>query len=251
MHNFQTCLEKNNPGNSTRLQLLIQHCNGKAREAIESCVNLPAQEGYKTAKNTLYENFGKPHVIARAHIKRLMNLPLLKQADGASLLELTRHLEVAYRTLTSMGPQYESELNHMNTLRELNRKCAGATLESGPQPKFKDFLQFVKKRAMLVNNEFGEDLCSSVFTQKDGGRKRDGGKGPFPRTDSFAAGVYKRQDRKEAGWNKEKTGNMRCLACSGNHRIWRCDNFKKLSYQEKKKLVQERELCLKCLGKGH
>ena len=30
MHNFETCLEKDNPDNSRRLQLLIQHCYGKA-----------------------------------------------------------------------------------------------------------------------------------------------------------------------------------------------------------------------------
>ena len=58
MHNFETCLEKDNPDNSRRLQLLIQHCYGKAREAIESCVNLPVEEGYYVAKNTLSENFG-------------------------------------------------------------------------------------------------------------------------------------------------------------------------------------------------
>ena len=76
---------------------------------IASCVNLPAEEGYTTAKKTLYENFGKPHIIARAHINKLQNLPPLKQANGASLLEFSRHLEVADRTLTSMGPEYESE----------------------------------------------------------------------------------------------------------------------------------------------
>jgi hypothetical protein len=64
MHNFETCLEKDNPDNSTRLQLLIQHRNNKARDAIESCVNLPAEEGYTTAKKTLFENCGKPHIIA-------------------------------------------------------------------------------------------------------------------------------------------------------------------------------------------
>ena len=44
MHNFETCLEKDNPDNTRRLQLLIQHCYGKAREAIESCVNLPVEK---------------------------------------------------------------------------------------------------------------------------------------------------------------------------------------------------------------
>ena len=69
MHNFETCLEKDNPDDSTILLLLIQHC--KAREAIESCVNLPTEEGYETAKNTLRENFGKPHIIAQALVKNL------------------------------------------------------------------------------------------------------------------------------------------------------------------------------------
>ena len=46
IHNFKTCLEKDNPDNSRRLQLLIQHCYGMARDAIESCVNLPVDEGY-------------------------------------------------------------------------------------------------------------------------------------------------------------------------------------------------------------
>ena len=35
MHNFETCLEKNNDDNGSRLQLLIQHGHGKAREALK------------------------------------------------------------------------------------------------------------------------------------------------------------------------------------------------------------------------
>ena len=68
IHNFETCLEKNSSSEESKLQLLIQHCRGKAREAIESCVNLPVEEGYRTAKDTLQESFGKPHIIAGAHI---------------------------------------------------------------------------------------------------------------------------------------------------------------------------------------
>ena len=68
------------------------------------------EEGYYVAKNTLPENFGKPHIIAKAHIKKLENLPPLKQADGQSLLEFARHLEVAEKTLTGMGPEYGKPL---------------------------------------------------------------------------------------------------------------------------------------------
>ena len=43
----------------------------------------------------------------------------------------------------------------------------------------------------------------------------------------------------------------KCPMCSYDHRIWRCDKFRCLSYQEKKKLVQARGLCFKCLCNGH
>ena len=48
MRTFETYLEKDNPDESRRLQLLIQNCTGKAREAIESCANL-SNDGYRVA----------------------------------------------------------------------------------------------------------------------------------------------------------------------------------------------------------
>ena len=121
MRNFETCLE-DDAENSRNLQFLIQHCMGKARDAIESCDNLPVSEGYKSANKILEENFGLPHVIAKAHVKELENLPPLKVSTGSTLLEFARHLEIAERTLRGMGPQFISDLNDTNTLMELNRK---------------------------------------------------------------------------------------------------------------------------------
>ena len=141
MRNFKTCLE-DGADNSRNLQFLIQHCMRKARDAIESCVNLPVSEGYESAKKTLEENFGLPHVIAKAHVKKLEHLPPLKVSTGSTLLEFARHLEIAERTLRGMGPEFISDLNHTNTQMELNRKlpyfmrgkwaeCAGRIIESG------------------------------------------------------------------------------------------------------------------------
>ena len=68
------------------------------------------------------------------------------------MLEPTRNLDSTNRTLKGMGPEYLSDLNHMNTLRELNRKLpvflrakwtkeAGKTFVSGSRPRFEDFIQ--------------------------------------------------------------------------------------------------------------
>ena len=104
MRNFKTCLE-DDADNSRNPQFLIQHCTSKARDAIESCVNLSVSEGYESAKKTLEEHFGLPHVIAKTHLKKLEHLPPLKVSTGSTLLEFARHLEIAERTLRGMNPE--------------------------------------------------------------------------------------------------------------------------------------------------
>ena len=183
IHNFETYLEEDNPDDSRWLQLLIQHCTGKAREVVESCENLPVSDGYRVAKETLRENFGKPQVIADAHIKKLLHLPSLKNVDGPSLLEFSRHLDTADRTLTGMGTEYVADLNHMNTLRELTKRlpmllrakwteCAGKIIVSDQRPKFGDFVKFIKERAKLVDNEFGYDMNSGPSKETILGRSK-------------------------------------------------------------------------------
>ena len=120
MHNFEICIERDNPDPDRKLQLLIQHSIDKAREAIESCINL--ENGYEVAKAALKANFGKPHIIALAHIRKLVSLPDLKTADAPSLLQFARNLTTAERTLTGMGTEHTADFNHMTTLRELVKK---------------------------------------------------------------------------------------------------------------------------------
>jgi hypothetical protein len=262
MHNFETCLERNNDSDGSKLQLLIQHCHGKAKakEAIETCVNLPADEGYCVAKKTLTENFGKPHIIARAHIKKLVNLPNIKKADGPSLLEFARHLESTNRTLKGMGPEYVSDLDHVNTLKELNRKLpmfmkarwtekAGKIYEGNSTPRFEDFLNFIKKKATLMNNEFGDDLTSSDSKDRAKEKWRNNEKGGRFNKENIALMVGMKRD--ENGKLNSRVSRRNCSMCSGLHGIWQCEKFRLLSLTERKKVVTEKSLCFKCLAVGH
>ena len=67
-------------------------------------------------------------------------------------LQFARHLEIAERTLGGVDPEFVSDLNHINTLMELNRKlpyfmrgkwaeCAGRIIDSGRRPKFSDIFK--------------------------------------------------------------------------------------------------------------
>lgn len=55
-------------------------------------------------------------------MKKLRDLAPLKNGSGQALLEFSRQLEVADRTLKGMRSEYVSELNPTNSLRELNKK---------------------------------------------------------------------------------------------------------------------------------
>ena len=259
MWNFETCLE-DDADNSRNLQFLIQHCTGKARDAIESCVNLPVLEGYESAKKTLEEHFGLPHVFAKAHLKKLEHLPPLKVSTGSTLLEFERHLEIAERTLRGMGPEFVSDLNHTNTLMELNRKlpyfmrgkwaeCAGRIIESGRRPKFSDFLKFVKDRAKLVNNEFGEDLVLNFSREKKRVNERVGKS--ISKINSFTTKADPGQIGNQDAKKKTFGGSRKCPACLGQHGLWTCERFKKLSFGDREKLALNKKLCFKCLNAGH
>ena len=54
----------------------------------------------------------------------------------------------------------------------------------------------------------------------------------------------------------EKGGNEHhpkpvCEACSGPHRIWKCESFKKNNYKAKCKIILQNGLCNKCLERTH
>ncbi len=193
-----------------------------------------------------------------AHIKKLIDLPCLKATDGPSLLEFSRHLNTAERTLRGMGASYVSDLNHMNTLRELAKKLpmhlrakwteqAGNIIEEGRKPEYEDFRKFIQRRAKLVNNEFGSDMVHSASRPKGNRNERDGkrkdeGNNPN-RISSFAAG--------SGGEHNRRSPRLNCEVCSEPHRIWKCDNFKQLELNEKRKIVLRKGLCNKCLDRGH
>jgi hypothetical protein len=78
MRNFELNVENRVQEKSVKLSFLIQYTSGTAREAMENCVILPADEGYAKAKEILRKNFGQKHIIIRAFIERVTKRPQIK-----------------------------------------------------------------------------------------------------------------------------------------------------------------------------
>ena len=81
-------------------------------------------------------------------------------------------------------------------------------------------------REMLKRKESKWDNEHRTFLTGEHGRQQDPGRRLLPK-------------------------GQKCVACSGPHRVWRCDTFKKMDYEGKRKCVRENGLCNKCLDRGH
>ena len=65
-----------------RLTRMIKFTKGKAKEIAKTCIQLPSQVGFKTAKRLLTERFGDPHTITASSRKRIKQWPQIKAGDA-------------------------------------------------------------------------------------------------------------------------------------------------------------------------
>ena len=249
--NFKDNIESQVSDDSQRLTRLLAQCTGKAKDAIRSCVNLPHGKRYKEAWQTLLQNFGQPHMIAEAYMKKLKEIQLRK-ADAPSLMDFARKLEDAKRVLDNMGLNYSGRLDNEDTIITLMRKLpeeslkrkwadkAGDLIKAKGRAEYKDFVDFVRRAAERINNRYGQELktSSSATDRKDTRSDKQDHR--------FKVTTLAAQSDQALSLPPAK-----CPQCSGPHRIWRCWKFKSSTVNERLKVVKQHSLCRSCLDEGH
>lgn len=103
MKTIENSVEKFTEDGVIRLQLLIQHCAGKAREAIKSCGMLNGMQGYEKAKELLKKRFGEKYLVSKAWIDKLSYGPPIRLNDSEALNDLADYLENCEITLKVSG----------------------------------------------------------------------------------------------------------------------------------------------------
>ena len=103
MKTIANSVEKFTEDGDIRLQLLIQHCTGKAREAIKSCGMLNGIQGYEKAKELLKKQVEEKYVVSKASIDKLSYGPPIRLNDREALNDLGYDLENCEITLKVSG----------------------------------------------------------------------------------------------------------------------------------------------------
>ena len=127
---------------------------------------MPGAEGYyKAARDILKRNFGQRHVIIRSLVDKVVKRPQLKSSEGEKLSQLARDMRICL--LNSSEMRYEAYINSMDTLTKIVMRLpvhmqakwaeeSGKLLEISLQPSFVDLTEFLEKRALVANTEFGK-----------------------------------------------------------------------------------------------
>jgi hypothetical protein len=114
---FDSAIGSRNVGADTKLKQLVQHCIGRAYDAIKPCLLMPSGEGYQAALKILENRFGDPLRIARAIIKELTSGPQIKSNAPTQLQAFSDQVQSCLWTLKAL--EKTNEINTQDRMAEI------------------------------------------------------------------------------------------------------------------------------------
>ena len=212
---------------SAKLARLLQYCGGDAKRSIENCVLIGGSEGYKKAKEILERRFGNPHLVANSVISHLTNGKNIIEMTGVQ--QLADDASAAYTTLKKLNMlgEVESQQTLLNIIQRLpssivnkwRKKALKMKQEEDSYPKFEHLVDFLTLVATEINDPvYGEARLSSSVLQAT--------------VTTHCASV-------------------RCPLCAGDHRLYRCTQYRSLTHTKRLELAARKKVCFNCLIPGH
>ena len=177
IHNFNVNIASliNDP--CRRLVYLIQYCQGEAKQVIENCCMYEPKCGSKKAREILYHQFGRPHVVAQAHVNQLIKGQMINPTDGSDQM-LKCNI-----TLTQTG--YDANLNNSEMLLKITDRLpppphprlqtkwaerAENIFRHGGRPHFSDLTAFIQQSTDIASNMLGQRLSLNSLRDRSGSR---------------------------------------------------------------------------------
>ena len=240
-----------------KLGYLLQYCTGEAKEAIKDCIVLPVEDGYQEAWSILCDQFGRPHVIAKAHLNTLLHGPAIQMSDPKSLITLARKMRSCEMALSDGS--FSADLNSENTLNEIAKRlpkplrvkwvdrATKIQKYRGFAPRFHDLLEFIKEQADVCNSSFADTLLA-----RDTSSQQSMGKTSKPKnTLATTAEVTKMQQSVQPSKVQADSKRPKCVVCCEDHYLPFCDRFIRMPLNDRLKIAKDENLCFNCLRKGH
>ena len=114
---FEEAVEKKVPDRKTRLQRLMSHVDGAAKELVESCIYLPSIECYQRAKHLLKERYGNPYIVNAEYRRQLTSWTRLKPNDVSSFINFENFLIKYQSSMRAIGRESDGSIEVLQLLQ--------------------------------------------------------------------------------------------------------------------------------------
>jgi hypothetical protein len=218
---------------------LMQCTEGKARDAIRSCILLDGNDGYVEAKKILLHRFGSEHLIMDRIVSSLRSGKLVKSPEDVE--NLSDEMSGAFKTLKQMNklPEIDSQMLILEVIRRfpfyVQNKWKRFAMEykrtNLSYPDFEQLVDFVEKES----DEMNDPVYSQLNARSSGLKKSI----PKASSSSFATEV------------REPFKRPPCILCKKDHKLLYCPSFKEMKPRDRLHLVKENKLCENCLLGNH
>ena len=228
---FYSCVDQARASPQYKLLRLHECLQGEALKVIENLGHSAA--AYEAAKSRLERKYGGKR---RALTLRLEELDAFKQIREGNEKDLELFAELLDAVVVNLtDANQEAELGSGSLYISLQRKFNKNLLA-----KYKQWVcdnhrtEGVKTLREFIDRE-SEFLTTASET---------------------IAGVLSGSKKERALFAKEdfdpkKKHSRKCKVCKESHNLWTCENFKKMTVNERWNIAKEQKLCLRCLSDGH
>ena len=213
---FKEVVEKRVDDEQGKLTCLIKYTKGDAKDMVKNCIQLPPEDGFKTAKHLLNERYGDPHRIIAAYRREIKQWPQIKSGDA-----------VAYQKLQNFLIKCEN-IGHLQSWNVFNtpdiicmllsklpgsardkwsRKVLTIRQNQRREPELSDFIKFVDNETLIVSDPLFSKAAVDEYLEKRPNHKRN-------KISAFATG------------EQSKKGDPHIyINCNGNHKLEKCKEF--------------------------
>lgn len=205
-----------------------------------------SDDNYNEAWERLNQLYAREYQTGKELLWKFFDLPRLERANGFMIQKYSNVTHEVLRQLRSL--HYPVEHYDLIFKHSIHDKLDPETSKAWElcryleRPSIDEMLKFLDVQAKaLMGVQFVE--------------KRSANKEKKPNSSNYERkGNLKTFSSEKSGKNEEKkqTGPNKCKLCNeGQHWLYRCEKFKKLSVPDRKRIVRELELCINCLKPFH
>nr|XP_039258545.1 uncharacterized protein LOC120335116 [Styela clava] len=235
--NFDIHLAPKLETNSQKLVCLLQYCEERIRAQLEYFTKKP-ENGYKLARQRLFEEYGQPHIIAGACERVLKEFPSVRDDKPEQLLQISQVMERCLGTLEDIDEF--ANVNTLDTMGMLMAKLPEDVQDGWPhealriqrktgrQAKYCHLVDYVCNWADVKNSMYGKKLNEIRHKKIPVSVRRN------------RAATYN-IDAEAKREHIDQKRDLGCVCCLKPHNLWNCPDFKSKSHEEKEKSKKPEE----------